>query len=518
MPDKQLIVLASAGASRTGRLKQTQPISRSREDGRCDARDRVQSPRGFARLCRWLNVGVFATLPVLSGAGNWPQFRGPEGRGFTDDTDLPVHFGPDTNLVWKVKLPTGSSSPVIWGNRIFVTGYAEPDLLTLCLNRSDGAVVWQRALPPDSNQQHNALQNPAAPTPATDGERVWVHFGAFGAACYDFAGQELWRQPLSTPITQHGVGSSPVLADGLVILARDQDAGSELLALRQKDGSLAWRQSREEFRRGFGTPLVFDWAGETQLLVPGTLKAVAYAVRDGTERWSVRGLPNEMCTTPAQGSGLLFVAGWTPGSGVPRVAPWDSFAAESDANGDGFLTREEAPAGPARQHFHYMDANRDDRLDRTEYETIAGIFNRSENALFAIRPGGAGDVSSSHVAWKQTRGLPYVPSPLWYRDRLYVVRNGGIASCFNATTGVPAYHEERLGALGDYYASPVAASGKLCAVSQPGTVVIWRAGDTLEVLARNALGEPVMATPAISGRTLFIRSRDHLWAFAEPAP
>jgi outer membrane protein assembly factor BamB len=463
-------------------------------------------------------LALAGALAFAASAGVWPQFRGPAGRGFAEDDDFPVHFGPDTNLVWKTRTPTGNSSPVVWEDHVFLTGYVEPELVTLSLDRRTGALRWQRALPADADRRHAALQNPAAPSAVTDGERVWVYFGAFGAACYDLEGNEVWRRPLPTPLTQHGAGASPVLAGEWLILLRDQDMNSELLALRQADGAVAWRRSREEFRRGFGTPLVFDRTGEMQILVPGTLRAVAYAVRDGAERWSVSGLPNEMCTTPALGNGLLFVAGWTPGAGVPRVAPWDSFAAESDADGDGFLTRDEAPAGPARQHFHYMDANRDDRLDRAEYETIASIFNRSENALLAVRPGGAGDVTASHVAWKQTRGLPYVPSPLWYRDRLYLVRNGGIASCFNATNGVPSYHEERLGALGDYYASPVAAGGKICAISQPGTAVVWRAGDALEILARNVLGEPVMATPAISRGTLFVRSRDHLWAFSERAP
>jgi hypothetical protein len=451
----------------------------------------------------------------MAAAGEWPQFRGHDGRGYADDEDFPIHFGPETNLVWKTRLPAGNSSPIVWGDRVFITGYTEPDLLTLCLDRRTGERLWQAALPADDNRAHNALQNPAAPTPVTDGRRVWVYFGASGVACYDFAGAEVWRRPLPTPLTQHGVGTSPVLAGGLVILARDQDAGSELLALRQSDGSIAWRQSREEFRRGFGTPLVFTAADEERVLVPGTLRAVAYAVRDGTERWSVSGLPNEMCSTPATGNGLLFVAGWTPGSGVPRMPLWDDLIQRGDTDADGLLTREEAPAGPARQHFHYMDANRDGRLDRAEYETIATIFNRSENALLAIRPGGLGDVTASHVVWKQTRGLPYVPSPLWYRDRLHVVRNGGIASCFNATNGVASYQEERLGAMGDYYASPIAANGKLCAIAQPGTVVVWRAGDQLEILARNSLGETVMATPALSRRTLFVRGRDHLWAFAE---
>jgi hypothetical protein len=207
------------------------------------------------------------------------------------------------------------------------------------------------------------------------------------------------------------------------------------------------------------------------------------------------------------------MAGWTHGSGVSRMPDFDKLLALGDANHDGKLTRNEAPAGPAKQHHHYIDSDKDGLLTREEYAVIARIFDESKNIALAVRPDGRGDVTDTHVVWKVTRGLPYVPSPLYYEGRVYLVKNGGLASCLDARTGKFLYQEERLGALGDYYSSPVAAAGKICVASQPGVVVVYRAGDTLEVLARNALDELVIATPAIADGRLYVRTRSHLYAF-----
>jgi len=456
---------------------------------------------------------LLACLGSADSGPVWPQFRGPAGSGVADHDDFPVECGPSTNLVWKVPLPAGNSSPCVWHDRVFLTGQVELDLETLCLNAHTGAVLWRRSVTVDRLERGSGLGNPASPTPATDGERVYSYFGPFGLVCYDFAGREIWRKRLPLPVTQHGVGSSPVLTGDRLIVQRDQDVGSHLLAVDQQDGRTVWQTERPGFRRGFSTPLVWGSGSESLVLAAGTLRLVAYRATDGVEVWNASGLPNEMCASPVAGHGLAFVAGWTHGSGVPRMPGFDSLLQQGDEDRDGQLTQAEAPPGPAKQHFLYLDADKDGRLTRGEYDTLAEIFHRAQNAAFAVRPGGQGDITTTHVVWKQTRGLPYVPSPLVYRDRLYLVKNGGLASCFNATNGTPAYLEERVGALGDYYASPVAANGKLCLASQPGTLVILAAGDTLNVLARSSLGEPILATPAIAHGRLYVRSRAHLWAF-----
>lgn len=357
--------------------------------------------------------------------------------------------------------------------------------------------------------------DPATATPATDGSTVFVYFGSFGLLAYDFEGVERWRKPLPVPTTQHGPGTSPVLAGDLLLLNCDQDTDSSLLAVRKVDGQTAWEKERQGFRRGFSTPLPWPSENPDQVIVPGTLRLVSYNLTDGSERWTVRGLPNEMVASPTAGDGIIYVSGWTPGSGVSRMPDYDALLTEGDLNRDGKLTRAEAPAGPARQHFQYIDANKDGVITREEYAVIARIFTESKNVAVAVRPDGSGDVTDTHVLWQATRGLPYVPSPLYYNGRIYLVKNGGLASCLEARTGKAFYQEERLGALGDYYSSPVAAAGKICVASQAGVVTVYRAGDQLEVLARNPFGEPILATPAIVDGQIHLRTVSRYYVFGD---
>jgi outer membrane protein assembly factor BamB len=387
-------------------------------------------------------------------------------------------------------------------------------LETLCLNRADGRILWRHAVPPEKLEKGTG--GSAAPTPVTDGRQVYAYFGPFGLVCYDFSGREIWRKPQPTPITQHGTGTSPVLAGGTLLVNRDQDVGAHLLAVDARDGRTLWQVDRPECRRGFSTPLLWPAENPELVIVPGTLRMVACQLKDGVERWSVSGLPNEMVTSPVFGGGLIFTAGWTPGAGGAALPSYDDLLAQGDRDKDGKLTRDELPAGTAKRDWNYVDADKDNFLSRKEWESVKTIYEKSENVLLAVRPGGRGDVTATHVAWRQKRGLPYVPSPLYYDGRVYLIKNGGLASCFDAKTGEPQYQEERIGALGDYYASPVAAKGKVLMCSQPGMAVVLRAGGTLDVLARNPLGEKIMATPALAGNQLYLRTQGKLWAFGLP--
>lgn len=260
--------------------------------------------------------------------------------------------------------------------------------------------------------------------------------------------------------------------------------------------------------------MLFPEKDPQQLILPGSLRVVSYDICNGGELWRVGGLPNEVVTSAVAGEDAIFVAAWAGGSGV-RVMPGFDGLLSSDADANGRLSRAELASGPAKQHFHYLDADKDGQLAREEYQEMARMFDRSENAALAIRPCGTGDVTQSHVLWKHTRGLPYCPSPLLYRGRLFFVKNGGLATCLDAASAKIHYEEERLGALGDYYASPVAADGKICVISHSGVATILRAGDKLEILARNNLGEQVVATPAIVGNQILIRTASHIYAFGE---
>lgn len=432
-----------------------------------------------------------------------------------------MHFGPATNLLWKTALPPGNSSPCIWNNRIFLTGLEKGKLETLCVDRQDGKILWRQSAPAEEiEESYPRLGSPASSTPASDGENVYVYFGSFGLLCYDMDGKEQWRKPLSAPVVEFGSGSSPILKDDLLILNCDQDLNSYLLAVDRLTGKDVWKTDRSEFRRGFGTPLIWRHDSDTELVVPGTLWLKSYSLKDGTELWTVRGMARVVCTSPTAGDGLLFAASWTTGGDMGAadrltMPPFETFAAEHDTDKDGRIARSEIPSGPFSERFGQIDFNKDKLITPQEWKEMAAVFARVENTLLAIRPGGRGDITGTHVAWRQTRGLPYVPSPLYYQGRVYTVKNGGMVSCFDAKTGKPTYLEERLGAVGDYYASPVAADGKIFATSQNGVVVVFAPGESLNVLARNDLRESVMTTPAIADEKLYVRTAAHLYAFGE---
>jgi outer membrane protein assembly factor BamB len=462
---------------------------------------------------------LLATVPPAVAAElNWPQFRGPGGLGVAAGANPPVHFGPQSNVVWKTAISSGHSSPIIWGERIFLTGYAEAKLETLCLDRTSGRILWRQPAPAEKIEPTHRIGSPAASTPATDGERVFVYFGSFGLLAYDAEGKEQWRFAIPTPMVEFGAGTSPILAGNLLILDCDQDQGSFLLALDKYTGKQVWRTERPEFRRGFSSPFVWQHDGKEELVVPGSIWLRSYNLSDGKERWSYSGTSRVANSTPTAGDGLLFSASWNVG-GDPSdritMEPFADFAKANDKDKDGKLTQAEIPAGPIRERFSQMDLNKDGIVTPTEWQLMAEMFAKAGNAVLAIRSGGKGDITATHLAWKATRSLPYVCSPVYYQGRLYTVKNGGLASCYEAKTGKPLYQDERLGATGDYYASLIAAGGRIYAASQQGVVTTWEAGDQLKILARNDVGEQVMATPAAVGNVLYVRTAGHLYAFGQ---
>ena len=455
-----------------------------------------------------------ATVP------SWPQFRGPGGLSVASEGRPPVHFGPQTNLLWKVALPSGNSSPCIWGDRIFLTAFDKQKLETLCLDRKDGRILWRKAAPAQKFEPTHKLGNPATPTPTTDGERVYVYFGSFGVLAYDFAGVEQWNKPLPPPIVEFGTSASPILAGELLVICSDADMDSYLLAVDRRTGREVWRVDRAEFRRSFSTPFLWRHDGVEEIVVAGSLWAKSYDVKDGKERWTMRGLARVANASPTAGSGLLFVSSWNiggdPGERI-SMPPHKEFLAANDKNKDGKLTKDEFPPGPFLSRFSQIDVNKDGIVTREEYENMAAMFEQAENALFAVKPGARGESTSTHVLWKVEKSLPYVSSPLHYHGRVFTMKSGGLASCYDATTGKVIYQDERVGALGDYYSSAVAADGKVFIASQKGTVVVLAADGAFSVLAKNELGEQVFTTPAIVDGNLYLRGETHLFAFAGQA-
>jgi outer membrane protein assembly factor BamB len=453
-----------------------------------------------------------------SAEAHWPQFRGPNGAGVAHEQKPPIHFGVESNVLWKISLPAGASSPCIWGDRIFLTGFENDTLQTICLNRSNGKILWRQSAPAKQIEvYHKKEGSPAASTPATDGRQVYVYFGSFGLLCYDFTGKEKWRMEL--PIAQSfggfGTGTSPILADGLVVLTRDLITNSHVLAVNSQTGQLAWKTDRPEFYTSWSSPIAWEHDGLKEVVVPGALRLKAYDLKSGAERWTVRGLPAATCTSPVVGDGLLFVAAWSSGGTDQPYPKFDFLLEKMDQDKNGSLSFDEASAGGMKDFFEVYDLNKDKKIAREEWAELSAIAARGKNNLLAIRPGGTGDITDTHVVWSQAKGLPYVSSPLYYQGRIYLIKDGGLASCFEAKTGKTLYLQERLGAAGSYYASPVAANGNIYAASLNGTVVVFDRGETLNVLARNNLEARIMATPAIMDDKLYVRTADHLYAFGE---
>ncbi len=456
--------------------------------------------------------------PVAFSA-DWPQFRGPGSLGIAAaDARPPLAFGPASNVAWQVTSPPGNSSPVIRNGRLFLTGFQEGQLLTLAFDPATGRELWRRSLSPRRIEDvHRSLGSPASATPATDDQSVYVHFGSFGLAAYDFDGTEKWRQPLPVTETEYGSSSSPLIVGRRVIQLLDQDSQSYLVALDADTGKVAWRVERPEMRRGFGTPIVWDHHGRTDLVVPGTIFMAGLNPLSGEERWRVSGLARITCTTPVVAGNSLFAASWTTGGDrsserieLPNFA---EVLAANDRDHDGRLSHAELPQGAAQERKKHLDGNRDGFVDRDEWESMAAIFAKVENQAWRLEASDSGAVTDAGVKWRFKRGLPYVASPLFHDGWVYLVKNGGLLTCLNAITGTPAYQEERLAAPGDYYASPVVADGHLYLASQPGVISVVKTGPRFEVVSRNDLKETVQASPAILGKTLYLRTASRLYAF-----
>ena len=468
---------------------------------------------------------------------SWPRFRGPRGSGVAHGKEpLPTHFGPHKNLVWKTPLPLGHSSPCVSRGRIFVTGFEkDAGFETLCLDQASGRILWRRSTAAEAIEKVHQVSSPASPTPAIDGERVYVYFGSFGLVCYDFEGKQLWQHPLPAPNLYFGSGTSPIVAGGRVLLNVDQEGESFLLALDARSGEEVWKTGRPLFGRGWSTPVHVRHNGIDKVLVLGSRRLTAYALSDGAARWSVGGLPPFTISSPVVHGDRLFLAA-TDEFGEPEnvVQPprFEAFAKAHDKNGDGKIDRDEIPAdlvvvdrrsstgaGDTKLggwYFARVDGDKDGALTREEWDKFTDYMARwpaeFKVTVMAIRLGVEGDVSESHVLWREAKGVPEVPSPLVYEGYLYTVMNGGILFCRNAETGKLIYRK-RLGSVGGYFASPVAGDGKLHFATDRGVVVVVKSGEAFEVLARNDLGEPIMATPALVGGQILVRTEGHLFAF-----
>jgi outer membrane protein assembly factor BamB len=460
---------------------------------------------------------ALSAVTAFSAEVHWPQFRGPNASGVADTQKPPAQFGPGTNEVFKVAVPPGASSPCVWGERIFITALDDAKLVTLAYNAHDGKLLWRREAP--FQKLESVLPgegSPAAATPCTDGQRVYSYFGSAGLFAYTVAGEPVWdyKHPALEHTGGFGSGASPIVRDGLVILNQDQLRGSHLLALHADSGKQAWRAERPEFLSSWSTPALREQNGAKQVVLAGGQRIKGYDLKTGAERWTFHGLPNAVCPTPLIDGELIYFAGWSPSSSDVQLDTFATMLAKNDKNSDGVIARSEVSGGILNVLFTTFDKNGDTKLEAHEWESRSKEMQRAVNQAFALRPT-SGELTETNVVWSYTRGLPYVPSSLLYRGNFYMVRDGGMVTCLDAKTGKPHYEQERLGALGSYYPSPVAADGRIYMSSNDGKFTILAAGDKPEVLHRAELGERTLTTPALAHNRLYIRSANHLWCFGQ---
>jgi outer membrane protein assembly factor BamB len=466
-----------------------------------------------------LGILLAAVAAGSLGAADWPRFRGPNGSGVADGGLLPASLDPAAAL-WKVQVPRGYSSPILFGDELFLTAQEGDDLLVLCLRRSDGRELWRRTAPRPRVEKLDQRNGPASPSVTVDSERVVVFFADFGLLAYDHSGRELWRAPLGPFDNVYGMGASPILAERLVLLACDQSRGSFVAAFDAATGRERWRTPRPEALSGHATPVVLPRPEKAPLLiVPGSFRLDAYDVLTGASVWHANGLPSEIKSGAVLGDGAVYVVGYSsplnePGK-HPKLPHYAEWVAAQDRDKDGKVTKDEADP-TSKMFFDFIDLDRDGVISESEWRMNEAMM-AAENGLLAFRTDGTGDVTLSGLLWTYRRAVPQLPTPLLYRGVLYMINDGGILTTLDPATGAVLKQGRLREAVDQYFASPVAGDGKVYFVSKSGIATVLKAGPQQESLSVADLADEVAATPALADGRLYLRTRSSLYCFAGSA-
>jgi outer membrane protein assembly factor BamB len=467
-----------------------------------------------------LAAAVLQAQPTAQRASDWSRFRGPNGSGVSTATNVPTEFGPAKNLLWRLPLPPGHSSPILLGDRIYLTAYRGDTLVTMAIDRIAGRVIWERDAPAVRTKVVDKRNNPASPSPAAEANAVYVFFPDYGLIAYDDAGKQKWTIPLGPFTNIYGMGASPVIVGDLVVLVCDQSVGSYIMAVDKRDGRMRWKVDRPEAKSGHSTPVVWRAPdGREHFLVPGSFLLTAYDPRTGRKLWWVGGLSWEMKSTPVIGGDTIYVNGYgapvnDPGNKV-TVPAADEVWKTADTDGDGLLSKTEFPKFTSAFWFDVADLDASRTLTRDEWAYYRAALD-SENGMLAIRLGGAGDMSDTAIRWKYQRSVPQLPSPLLYRGVLYMVNDNGIVTTLDPEDGHVLKQGRLTGALGPHFASPVAADGHIFFTTEAGAVVVVAHGGDITPQVVNDLGEDAYATPAIAEGRLYVRTTAALYAFGRP--
>lgn len=465
-------------------------------------------------------LGLAFSITSVASAADAPRpvyFRSDHGVA---DGAGPVDLASTNALSWRVPLDPGHSTPIAWGHQLFLTTYRSEgeELATVALD-SAGGTLWRQVAPISRVEAyHRATGNPAAATPACDGERVYAFFGSYGLICYDLAGRKLWEHPMGPFQDEFGANSSPVVVGDLVILNEDHDVNSFLLALDRRTGRVVWKMPRPDAVRSYATPTLWERPSGPELLVAGALELAAYHPATGQKLWWVNGLARIVIPVPAPDGDMVFTASWTPGgdqAGRLNLDPWAKALTKWDRNHDGKLARAEIDNADVLDRFFRMDLDQSGDLDEREWGRHAEVFRKAQNAALGLKPNGRGDLTETAVVWKHLRGAPYVPSPLVHRGLFWMVKDGGIVTKLDAATGA-VLQEERLPGLGNYYASPVAADGKVYFAGELGRVTVMAEAREWRVLASHDVHEKIYATPLIREGRFYLRTDKALYCYRAP--
>jgi outer membrane protein assembly factor BamB len=462
---------------------------------------------------RLILQGFLVLVAALPAAAAEPSyFRDTFGVVADSAGPAPADIESESAVVWKVPLAPGHSSPCVVGDAIYLNTFDRGKLFTVCLDRATGKTRWSQQAPNDRIESYHPTGSPAVSTPASDGERVYSFFGSYGMLCYDKAGKLLWKLPMGPFQDEFGSGSSPIVVDGRVLLNQDHDKDNFLICLDGATGNVVWRAPRDS-TRSYATPIVVSTAGKKQVIVAGALQMASYDLADGKLLWTVDGLARIVNTTPAVDGDMLYVATWSPGGDVDARAamePWDVALKQWDKNNDQKLTREECDNKDVLDRFFRIDLDQDTFLNQAEWVKYARVFDLAKNSVMVRKFDGENPMAPPRLVWQYDKGLPYVPSPLVYRGVLYLIKDGGILTTFDAKDG-RVLKLGRVRGTGAYYASPIAADGKVYVTSDRGVLTVLKAGGEWEELASRDFGERIVSTPALVDGRLYVRTEAALY-------
>ncbi|MEP7361881.1 MAG: PQQ-binding-like beta-propeller repeat protein [Acidobacteriota bacterium] len=462
-----------------------------------------------------MRIALFVLMSVTA-SGQWDRFRGPDGTGVSDSGNLPSTFGAQSNVLWRVELGSGHSSPIISNGHVYLTTAGNGRLFTVCLDAKSGQILWKQEAPRPRRERLHSLNNAAAPTPASDGANVYVFFPDFGLLSYTSGGKERWRLPMGPFNNVYGIGVSPILADDVVVTVIDQDKNSFITAAGKNDGKVRWQKPRPEALSGASTPVAVKKPGRPSLiLAPGSFRMDVYSARDGEAEWWVRGLPSEMKAVPVLAGDLVYIAGFnTPENDAGKqlsLPSWSELLSRDDSNKDGAIQKQEVSEERTKRYWNFIDTDATGAIEEGEWNLHLAVM-AAENGIYVFRMGARGD-ETSKLSWKYPRSAPQLPSPVVYRGVVYMLNDTGVLTTLDASTGQKLAQNRLRGESSNYYASPVAGDGKVFIASHNGVVAVLRAGGQQELLAANALNEDIFATPAIADGRLYVRTVSALYCF-----